>query len=57
MSDDQIKEIIIALINKNQLFLGDSNYQIGRDIAELYKALKEGIKSDDIKEIPVDVES
>lgn len=44
MNDDQIKEIIIALIEANKMYVGSNNEETGNKIAELYNSIKENIK-------------
>lgn len=41
LSDQQITDIIIALIGQKQVFLGGTSKGTGREIAELYLSIKE----------------
>lgn len=45
MSDEQIKEITIALINSNMLWKGANNEAIALDIAKFINLLKAGLNS------------
>ncbi len=40
MSDEQIKEITIAMINNGKLYLGTSNEEIAQNIAKFINTLR-----------------
>lgn len=40
MSDEQIKEITIAMINNNKLYMGSSNEEIAENIAKFINTLR-----------------
>lgn len=41
--DSEIKDIIIALIEANRVYIGNNNKETGQMIAELYNSIKENI--------------
>ncbi|MBU3145737.1 hypothetical protein [Clostridium sp. CF012] len=44
MSDEYIRDILIALINKGQVYLGASNKEIAESIAEFITTLRNETK-------------
>lgn len=43
MTDEQIKDIIIALIGRGLVHSGNSNKELGEEMVELYIAIRKGI--------------
>lgn len=40
MNDEQIKEILISLINSDKVFLGTSNKEIAENLAEFVNTMR-----------------
>lgn len=47
MSDEQIKDIVITLINKGVVYIGGTNEETAKEIATLINTLKKEISTGD----------